>query len=133
MPWFGEAALREALGEGYVHLPELGGRRRPVEGSPNGGWSKEQFRGYADHMRTKEFAAGLERLLSLPGPTAVMCAEALWWQCHRRMVADALLAGGTGVQHIAPDGRLYHHELTEFAVVEEGRVTYPPAQGELVR
>ena len=95
---------------------------------PNAGWRNPQFQGYADHMATGEFRTGLERLLSLSPPVAVMCAEGLWWQCHRRMVADALLARGIDVEHIRPDGRRDRHELTEFAMVEGERVTYPPAQ-----
>ena len=133
LPWFAGEALREAFA-GYVHLPELGGRRSRRRDSPNTGWEVAAFGGYADHMDSREFAAGMERLLALPRPVAVMCAEGNWWQCHRRLVADALVARGHPVHHIARDGALTEHELTPFAVVEPGdppRLRYPPAQLEL--
>jgi uncharacterized protein (DUF488 family) len=132
-PQFGRDALAEDLaarGIGYVHLEALGGRRSVVSGSPNGGWENAAFQGYADHMATAGFAAGIEELEALAGaePTAVMCAEALWWHCHRRLVADALVVRGWAVDHIGPDGRLTRHELTPFAVVAGGRLSYPAAQ-----
>jgi uncharacterized protein (DUF488 family) len=136
MPWFNEGALRSTLpdaGIGYVHLPELGGRRSPAPGSPNSGWRVGQFQGYADHMASEEFAAGLERLLAVAGErrTAVMCAEAQWWRCHRRLLSDALVALGWRVVHVDSTGRRERHALTEFAAVDGERVTYPPAQLEL--
>jgi uncharacterized protein (DUF488 family) len=134
MPWFNGGALAADLGEiEYEHLPELGGRRAPAPDSPNGGWRVRQFQGYADHMASEEFAAGLSRLLELARRrrTAVMCAEAQWWRCHRRLLADVLVARGHSVLHLDPRGGLVPHELTEFAVVEGERVTYPPAQGAL--
>src|ERR671933_1837549 len=101
----------------YRHLPALGGRRRPRPDSPNGGWEHEAFRGYADHALTGEFAAALAELCALAGerPTAVMCAEAPWWRCHRRLIADRLLTAGWTVCHIGSDGSLAEHELPEFA------------------
>jgi uncharacterized protein (DUF488 family) len=136
MPRFNREALeRELPGRGlrYLHLPELGGRRRPAAGGANRGWQVEAFRGYADHMASDEFAAGLERLEAIARrqPAAVMCAEGLWWRCHRRLVADALVISGWEVVHIAPDGGATVHELTSFAVPDGGRLTYPPAQGSL--
>jgi uncharacterized protein (DUF488 family) len=136
MPWFGAAPLAAALGEAgirYVHLPELGGRRNPLPGSPNGGWRVGQFQGYADHMAGEEFAAGMERLLALTDErrTALMCAEAQWWRCHRRLLSDALLARGREVVHIDARGGIEPHSLTDFAVAEGERVTYPPAQAAL--
>jgi uncharacterized protein (DUF488 family) len=136
MPWFSslelERALREA-GVGYLHLPELGGRRDPLRGSPNRGWRVGQFQGYADHMGSTEFEVGLERLLALAAGrrTAVMCAEAQWTRCHRRLLADVLVARGQAVLHIGSRGGLERHELTEFASVEDGRLTYPNAQAAL--
>ena len=132
-PHFAREALAAGLAErgiGYTHLDALGGRRSVAVGSNNGGWENAAFQGYADHMATATFAAGLAELEALAGaaPTAVMCAEALWWQCHRRLVADALVARGWAVDHIGPDGELAVHELTPFAVVDAGRVTYPSAQ-----
>jgi uncharacterized protein (DUF488 family) len=136
-PQFAALALEETLpaqGITYAHLEALGGRREPVPRSPNRGWENEGFRGYADHMATPEFAAGLTGLESLAAalPTAIMCAEGDWHRCHRRLLADALVVRGWGVVHIAPDGELSDHRLTDFAVVERGTITYPPNQGELL-
>lgn len=136
MPHFGRAPLAEGLaaaGIGYEYLKELGGRRRPRPGTPNTGWEVEAFRGYADHMDSEEFAAGFARLRELAAAerVAVMCAEALWWRCHRRLVADAVVARGGTVHHIGADGRLAEHRLPEFAVVDDGRLRYPPAQSAL--
>jgi uncharacterized protein (DUF488 family) len=136
-PQFDARALEEALpahGITYAHLEALGGRREPVPGSPNRGWENAAFRGYADHMATPEFAAGVTGLESLAGalPTAVMCAEGDWHRCHRRLLADALVVRGWGVVHIAPDGEQSDHALTDFAVVERGTITYPPRQEELL-
>ena len=96
----------------------------------NDGWEHEAFRGYADHLQSEEFAGGLAALeaLARERPTAVMCAEGLWWRCHRRLVADVLVVRGWTVCHIAPDGRLTEHGLPEFAVVEGEGVTYPAPQ-----
>lgn len=116
------------------HLPALGGRRRPRPDSPNGGWEHEAFRGYADHALTREFAAGIAELCELAReqPTAVMCAEALWWRCHRRLIADRLTALGWTICHIGADGGVAEHELPAFAVVQrDGSVLYPPAQAAL--
>lgn len=136
LPWFNEGPLRATLsgaGIEYVHLPELGGRRDPVAGSPNGGWRVGQFQGYADHMESGEFAEGIRRLLALATErrTAAMCAEGPWWRCHRRLLSDALLARGHGVTHLDARGATEPHRLTEFAVLDGERVTYPPAQASL--
>ena len=115
---------------GYRHFEDLGGRRRPVPGTPNDGWEVEAFRGYADWMTTPAFAAALARLEdhAREQPTAVMCAEAPWWRCHRRLVSDALVVRGWAVCHIGPDGRLTEHALTPFARAEGDRLTYPAPQ-----
>lgn len=136
MPHFDARALERWLaggGVGYVHLEELGGRRRPVRDSPNGAWTNEAFRGYADHMGGEQFSRGLARLVEIAGRgrAAVMCAEALWWRCHRRLVADALLVRGWRVLHIAPDGGASPHGLTPFAAVEGAAISYPPRQASL--
>ena len=136
LPQFNRETLATELpaaGLGYAHLEALGGRRRAVPGSPNRGWDSAAFRGYADHMGTPEFAAGLAELEAMAQEmaVAVMCAEAPWWRCHRRLVADALVVRGWIVRHISPDGRVVDHALTDFAVVERGTITYPPRQGEL--
>ncbi len=136
-PHFERTALAAVLLEAgieYRWLGEsLGGRRKPAPDSPNGAWESEQFRGYADHMASAEFAEGLATLeeLGRGQRTAVMCAEAFWVRCHRRLIADALLARGWRVLHLGSNGRLEEHLLTEFAVVENGRVTYPAKQTSL--
>jgi uncharacterized protein (DUF488 family) len=102
LPWFNREALSRDLPRHdlrYVHLPDLGGRRRPLRDSPNAGWDVAAFRGYADHMGSPEFKRGLDLLQSLArrAPTAVMCAEGLWWRCHRRAglrCPDRLRLGG---------------------------------------
>src|SRR3712207_1393565 len=105
MPWFSRESLGEAW-PGYAHVPELGGRRSRRRDSPNSGWEVAAFGGYADHMESDEFERGLASLLALAPPVAVMCAEGNWWQCHRRLIADALVARGHAVRHIARDGSL---------------------------
>lgn len=125
--WLPQAAID------YLHFGELGGRRKPVAGSPNGGWRERGFRGYADHMASSEFDAGLQRLVEAAAakPTAVMCAEALWWRCHRRLLADVLTLRGWDVWHVG-SGDPIRHEVTPFAEVGEGgAVTYPPQQTSL--
>jgi uncharacterized protein (DUF488 family) len=136
MPWFAAEALGRSLpaaGIEYEHAPDLGGFRKPVRGSPNGGWRVAAFRGYADYMQTPEFAAALDRLMASARerPTAIMCAEAQWTRCHRRLVSDALLVHGFDVEHIRSDGRLERHSLTPFAVVDGTEITYPPQQASL--
>jgi uncharacterized protein (DUF488 family) len=136
-PHFERTALAAILLEAgieYRWLGEsLGGRRKPAPDSPNAAWESEQFRGYADHMASAEFGAGLATLegLAREHRSAVMCAEAFWVRCHRRLIADALLARGWRVLHLGSNGRLKEHELTEFAVVEDGRVSYPARQTSL--
>jgi uncharacterized protein (DUF488 family) len=117
-----------AEGIAYLHVPRLGGWRRPVPDSPNDAWRNQSFQGYADYAMTLEFAAGLSQLreLAVEQPTAMMCSEALWWRCHRRLVADRLVVAGDQVSHIGSDGRAVPHELARFAVVRpDGQVTYP--------
>jgi uncharacterized protein (DUF488 family) len=136
LPHFNAPRLEQALGQkgmDYLHLPELGGRRDPMPDSRNSGWRVGQFRGYADHMGSEEFRGGLERLegLARSRPAAVMCAEAQWWRCHRRLLSDVLTVRGFEVLHIDPRGGTSAHEMTPFAVVEDGELSYPPAQAEL--
>ena len=122
-----EAALREA-GIGYRHFAELGGRRsRRTANSPNTGWRVESFNAYADHMQTPEFETALNELIGLAQPTrtAILCSEALPWRCHRRLIADALIARGWTVRDIIGRGQVKPHQLTDFARIAEGRVTYP--------
>ena len=128
------AGSLQAAGIGYEQLgEELGGRRTPAPDSANKAWGDEAFRGYADHMASDEFAAGLARLEELAGERriAVMCAEADWTQCHRRLISDALAARGHRVLHLGPDGSLAEHELSPGALVEGKQVTYPEVQTSL--
>ena len=132
-PQFNRDALPSALaphGIAYRHTPELGGLRKPRPDSTNTAWRNASFRGYADYMQTPEFEAPLDSLLDAARdtPTAVMCAEAVPWRCHRSLIADALTARGVTVVHLTGSGekpRLSSHELTEWARVAEKKVTYP--------
>ncbi|MGH7388196.1 MAG: DUF488 family protein [Candidatus Rokuibacteriota bacterium] len=116
-----------AAGIGYEHLRALGGLRRSRPDSINTAWQNAGFRGYADHMQTEEFEAALVRLLEVArhARTAVMCAEAVPWRCHRSLVADALVARGVTVEHILSPTRREAHRLTPWARVDGTRVTYP--------
>lgn len=121
-------------GVDYVHLRDLGGWRRPRPGSPNRGWRVTSFQGYADHLATPACRAALAELerLAAERPTAAMCAEVDWHRCHRRLVADALVARGWRVLHLGLGRAAQEHTLTPFAVVgPDGSLTYPPAQGAL--
>jgi uncharacterized protein (DUF488 family) len=136
-PQFGADALRASLetaGIAYVPFAELGGLRKPRKDSPNSGWRNESFRGYADYMQTQEFEDGLARLIELAADkrTAIMCAEAVPWRCHRSLVADALAVRGIDVVEILSDTSYREHSLTPFARVAGTSVTYPPAQDRLL-
>lgn len=130
-PQFNADALAAALppfGIRYSHLAQLGGLRHARRDSRNTGWQNESFRGYADYMQTEPFRRALDELMQLAAtaPTAIMCAEAVWWRCHRRLVSDALAVRGVEVRHIVGDGPAERHELTEFARVgDEGQLSYP--------
>jgi uncharacterized protein (DUF488 family) len=133
-PQFNGAALAAWLpdaGFRYVHMPGLGGRREPQPASPNQGWRERGFRAYADYMSTSAFASALGELEREAGAqrSAIMCAEAVWWRCHRRLISDALTARGWAVEHLGSGGAPQRHELTAFAHVgEDGVITYPPEQ-----
>jgi len=116
----------KAAGIEYVHLKELGGLRRAKPDSKNLGWHNPSFRGYADYMGTPEFDTALSRAINLcqNKPTALMCAEAVPWRCHRSLVADALTARKLQVKHIMSATLANQHELTPFAEVRGGKVTY---------
>jgi uncharacterized protein (DUF488 family) len=143
-----------AIGIEYRHFPALGGLRKPRRDSRNSAWRHEGFRGYADYMETAEFREALTDLIGwaaesradlsaesradLSGPpehhagperpglrTVIMCAEAVWWRCHRQLTADALLARGVEVAHITGTGTATAHKLTDFARVVDGEVRYP--------
>jgi uncharacterized protein (DUF488 family) len=137
MPHFAKESLAEALPEQgieYVHEPRLGGRRRPVAGSPNTGWWSMSFQGYADHMRTSEFESALSEVIERAAATrsAIMCAEAVWWRCHRMLISDALTVKGWHVLHIGVGDVPQDHRLTPFAVVTDERLSYPAPQGSLL-
>jgi len=116
-------------GLGYVHLPALGGHRPTRAGSPNTGWRNLSFRGYADHMLTEDFRAGIDELLVLAERwrPAIMCAEAVPWRCHRSLVGDALLVRGTRVVDIFDVDKAREQVLTSFARVDGDRIVYPEA------
>lgn len=121
-----EKSLHQA-GLEYVHLKRLGGRRKPLPDSGNDGWRNKSFRGFADHMQTKDFACGLRELINLAEKkiTAIMCAEAVPWRCHRSLVADALVVYGIKVINIFSEAKSEIHHLTPFAKVNGNEITYP--------
>ena len=132
-PWFASEAMAQALpaaGLGYLWLPQLGGRRRALPGSPNGGWRNAAFQGYADHMASAEFRQGLAQALGLAARQriALMCAELLWWRCHRRLIADLLLHRGYPVLHIMDASAAKPHPGNPAAVARGEDLVYPPAE-----
>lgn len=129
-PQFNQDGLRAALRGvriSYRHMKGLGGLRRAVKDSPNMAWRNASFRGYADYMQTPEFAGNLEKLVALARrrPTAVMCAEAVPWRCHRSLIGDALLVRGWQVEELSSLTGTRPHALTPWARVRGVRVTYP--------
>jgi len=111
----------------YRWFKQLGGRRHDVRSdSPHVAWQHPAFRSYADYMDTAEFQAGIDALLeeAASATTAFMCAEGLWWRCHRRLISDRLVVAGHSVRHIMPEGSLVDHELPSFARVIDGRLIY---------
>jgi uncharacterized protein (DUF488 family) len=128
-PHFNKPELSRALetiGILYAHYPQLGGRRRPNPHSKNTAWKNASFRAYADHMESEEFQKGIQDLLELASErrTAVMCAEALWWRCHRGLIADFLKASGLEVVHILDSKHTEKHPYTTAARILEGRLSY---------
>jgi uncharacterized protein (DUF488 family) len=118
----------DAAGIAYVHAVDLGGRREPAADSPNTAWRSSSFRGYADHMSSAPFREWLARLIgwAAEGDTAIMCAEAVPWRCHRQLIADALVARGVEVLDITAPDRATPHSLSPHARIgPDGRVTYP--------
>ncbi len=111
----------------YRHMPGLGGLRHALKDSINRGWQNLSFRGFADYMQTGAFEASLDELLSVSRTrrVALMCAESVPWRCHRSLIADALVARGVPVRHIANAARANPHRPMPFARIESGRVTYP--------
>jgi uncharacterized protein (DUF488 family) len=117
-------------GIAYRHMPGFGGLRHPHRDSINTGWRNAGFRGFADYMQTPEFQENLEKLMELAAhvPTAIMCAEAVPWRCHRSLIADALVARGIDVQEILTAAKSQPHALTSFAKVEGSAITYPDVE-----
>jgi len=129
-PQFNREMLAGSLGKAgirYEHFPELGGRRKPRSDSRNLAWRNASFRGYADYMETEEFRKGVERLLDLvagAGPTAIMCAEAVWWRCHRSLISDYLKARRIEVMHILDVNKTGLHPYTSAARIVNGKLSY---------
>ena len=129
-PQFNKETLADSLskvGIRYEHFPDLGGRRRPRDDSHNLAWRNASFRGYADYMETEEFHKGTKRLLQLAtdaGSTAMMCAEAVWWRCHRSLISDYLKAGGIEVMHILDANKTEPHPYTSAARIVNGKLNY---------
>ena len=119
----------------YVHLPALGGLRRAARDSINTGWRNPSFRGFADYMQGAEFEKGLEQLMKLASAhtTAIICAEAVPWRCHRSLIADALIVRGVHVMDIFRAGTAREHALTSFAQVKGVRVFYPKGPSDSAR
>jgi len=129
-PQFNKEMLAESLnahGIRYEHFPELGGRRKPKADSRNTAWRNASFRGYADYMETEQFQKGAERLLAVAGdagPAAIMCAEAVWWRCHRSLISDYLKARGIEVMHILDASKTESHPFTSPARIVNGELSY---------
>jgi uncharacterized protein (DUF488 family) len=129
-PQFNREMLAKSLTEHrirYEHLPEVGGRREAKKDSHNTAWRNASFRAYADHMETEEFRTGVERLVDFAnkaGPTAIMCAEAVWWRCHRGLISDYLKARGIEVMHILDANKTEPHPYTSAARLVGGRLSY---------
>src|ERR1044071_6461720 len=129
LPQFNKGELAESLRElgiEYRHEPRLGGRRKPRADSHNTVWKNASFRAYADHMESEEFRSGVEDLLEVAARerTAVMCAEAVWWRCHRSLIADYLKAEGHNVIHIIDQKKTEEHPFTSAARLIDGKLSY---------
>ncbi len=128
-PQFDQENLKLSLAEAgiqYLHLADLGGRRKANKDSKNNRWNNESFRGYADYMETEEFENAVVKLeqIALEQPTAYMCSEAVWWRCHRSMVSDYLKAKGWKVLHIMATGKVQEHKYTSPARIVDDNVVY---------
>ena len=133
-PQFNKEALADSLGQHgirYEHFADLGGRRKPKQTSRNIAWRNASFRGYADYMATEEFQKGIERLVDLTsevGPAAIMCAEAVWWRCHRALISDYLKARGIEVIHIVDSNKTELHPFTSAARMVNGELSYAQSE-----
>lgn len=131
-PQFNRDELEHVLpsvGINYTHLKSLGGLRRPMKDSPNGAWRNDSFRGYADYMQTPQFEEAVSHLMEIAAntTTAIMCAETLPWRCHRTLIADAMVVRGFSVTEIFDKDKSQPHRITQFALVEGQKITYPPS------
>ena len=137
-PQFHQDALKGGLptiGIAYRHLPQLGGRRRPLPDSVNQGWRNASFRGYADYMQTQGFQEGLGQLVGLARetPTSIMCAEAVPWRCHRSLIADALVAEGWAVFDLLSVSICLAHRMTPFGTVPDVQLIYLSSSADIPR
>ena len=128
-PQYNQQALSDSLAAvaiQYVWLPELGGRRKPRPDSPHAAWRNASFRGYADYMDTDEFEQGIDRVLTLANDrrVALMCSEAVWWRCHRALIADYLKVRGYCVMHLLSTTHREEHPFTSAAQVAQGELNY---------
>jgi uncharacterized protein (DUF488 family) len=128
-PQFNKSSLQEFLptiNVEYVHAPRLGGRRKPNAKSHNSAWKNASFRAYADYMETAEFEEGIRDLIAIArkDSTAIMCAESLWWRCHRSLIADYLKAAGVSVVHILDEKKTEMHPFTSAARIVDGELSY---------
>jgi uncharacterized protein (DUF488 family) len=136
-PQFSPDAMAPALAEAgirYWPLPALGGRRDPLPGSPNTAWRVDAFRGYADHMASAEYTNARDALMQTASRerTCVMCAEAVWWRCHRRLIADDFVARGWTVLDIMGPGKVESHAPNPDAIMVDGVLRYPGPQASLL-
>lgn len=134
-PQYGQTTLQSTLarhGIAYLWIPALGGRRRPLPDSPNTAWRNASFRGYADHIASAEFSGGLKELLDFSAQqrTTLMCAEAVWWRCHRALIADVLCVQGIKVVHILDAKHTTVHPYTSPARIADGRLSYVQTEDE---
>ncbi len=128
-PQFNKEVLKISLEEAgikYIHMIDLGGRRKVKKDSINNRWNNDSFKGYADYMETEAFKNAIIKLehIAIQQPTAYMCSEALWWRCHRSMVSDYLKASNWTVLHIMAVGKVQEHTYTEPARIVDGKVVY---------
>jgi len=128
-PHFNKESLEDVLPQNniwYLHMKELGGRRKPVKDSQNTAWKNDGFRGYADYMETPEFENAIKQLenIALKNKIAYMCSEAVWWSCHRSMVSDYLKINGWQVLHIMSKEKVQEHPFTSVARIVDGKLTY---------
>ena len=128
-PQYNKDNIKDSLpqyGIGYLHLVDLGGRRKPVPNSKNDAWRNDSFKGYADYMETEQFQKSLNILMKLAFTkrTAIMCSEAVWWRCHRSLVADILKVKNWKVMHIMAENKATEHPFTQPATVVDGKLDY---------